>query len=178
MNNGNNRNNRNDRQQHQQNNNNKPKLSQIPDLGILIMYLLISEHYTWHTIRRLWVEESFSRDCRKLCGNDKNVGIKNKLDDKDLPQKERLDIMYKHTKESRSLTRLLIAFITLPPEYNQNINGQKPKKVSIEEQLRLYNLRFGSPHPQWASEIEDKADEIANARQWSDYFTGIFVVTP
>merc|ERR1712154_289368 len=150
MNNGNNRNNRNDRQQHQQNNNNKPKLSQIPDLGILIMYLLISEHYTWHTIRRLWVEESFSRDCRKLCGNDKNVGIKNKLDDKDLPQKERLDIMYKHTKESRSLTRLLIAFITLPPQYDivassPNQTQKKQKKVSIEEQVRLYNLRFGSP---------------------------------
>merc|ERR1719361_2108658 len=89
------------------------KLSQIPELGVLIMYLLISDNYTWHTIRRLWVEESFSRDCKKMCGNDRNEPLRNQLDNPALAEKDRLDIMLRHTKESRQLTRLLIAFLTL-----------------------------------------------------------------
>jgi len=158
---------------------NKAKLSAIPELGTLIMYLLISDNYTWHTIRRLWVEESFSRDCKKLCQGDKNLAIKDRLDDADLPEKERLDIMLVFTKESRQLTRLLIAFLTLqhdPAAAAQS--NRKVQRVPIEDQLRFYNLRYGSPNPLWVQEIEDKADEIMHSRSWADYFEGIFVVAP
>merc|ERR1719242_2252682 len=159
--------------------NNKAKLSQIPELGTLIMYLLISDNYTWHTIRRLWVEESFCRDCKKLCLNDKYQHLKDKLDDANLSEKERLDIMLHHTKESRQLTRLFIAFLTLQHDPAAASRSSKTvQKVPIEDQLRYYNLRYGSPNPLWVSEIEDKAEEIMHSRTWADYFEGIFVVAP
>eukprot|EP01083_Nonionella_stella_P122304 367920_1 len=88
------------------------------------MYLLISEQYTWHTIRRLWVEESLSRDCKKLFEEDKNGDIKNKLDNKQCSDQERLDIMYSASAESRSLTRLLIAF---------NVIALSHKKESVNK---------------------------------------------
>merc|ERR1719361_2498666 len=155
------------------------KLSQIPELGVLIMYLLISDNYTWHTIRRLWVEESFSRDCKKMCGNDRNEPLRNQLDNPALAEKDRLDIMLRHTKESRQLTRLLIAFLTLQHDpLAAEQNKKTVHKISIGDQLRYYNVRFGSPNPLWVAEIEDKADEIMHSSTWADYFTGIFVVSP
>eukprot|EP00485_Elphidium_margaritaceum_P022900 CAMPEP_0202710562 /NCGR_PEP_ID=MMETSP1385-20130828/22520_1 /ASSEMBLY_ACC=CAM_ASM_000861 /TAXON_ID=933848 /ORGANISM="Elphidium margaritaceum" /LENGTH=1596 /DNA_ID=CAMNT_0049370129 /DNA_START=389 /DNA_END=5179 /DNA_ORIENTATION=- len=162
------------------------RMAQIPELGILIMYLLISENYTWHSIRRVLVEEQFCRDCRKLCedGGDKGQAMKERLDNFELPDKERLDLMFKITKDSRSLTRLLIAFITLPHEY-QNANNakqlqkeQQPKRPSLDKQLELYNERFGAPHSNWVAEIEDKAEEISGAKEWKHFFEGIFVMAP
>eukprot|EP01083_Nonionella_stella_P178504 630770_1 len=149
----------------------KEKLSSVPDLGILIVYLLISEPYTWHTIRRLYVEESLSRDCKKLFANGANAEIKNKLDEEGCSDEERLDIMYDASKDSRSLTRLLVAFTVMK-------QTQSNDTLSIQEQLKQYNLRHGSPATHCVSEIEDKADQIGKSTQWTQYFSGMVVVAP
>lgn len=137
--------------------------SNIANLGSVVVFLLVSEHYTWHTIRRLYIEELFARDSRRIIKQEPKM--REKMEDGQWD--ERSSEMYERTEESRRFTRLLVVFVMV-----------LGRGMPVNELLMNYNQSYGSPNAQWIYTLEDNCHDIYGSKTWNEFFAGVFVQTP
>ncbi|ETO16517.1 hypothetical protein RFI_20824 [Reticulomyxa filosa] len=78
----------------------------IPQLGKVVMYLLLTPSFDWHAIRRPLIEEQFCRDVPTY------ISIHRQLEDLETPTKDRLRLTFESTEKSRRKLMLLFVFLT------------------------------------------------------------------
>ncbi|ETO10317.1 hypothetical protein RFI_27062, partial [Reticulomyxa filosa] len=127
----------------------------LPNLGKVLMHLLLTPSYDWHSVSKPFFEELFCRDAATC------VATHKQLEDLQLSTKERLDLTFGATEKSRIRVMLQYTFLH---EFG------RPPEVVIHKTLENYNHNYGGFTGKAPSLLQNACLNIVKCSDWIKFF--------